>query len=144
MKIMSKTKYIESPEELWTYFQQYRAWAKDNPYILEVATSKGGVVKLNKERPLSISGFENYLNDQDKICDISDYLRNRDNRYTDFEPVCKRIRSNIYADQLEGAMANIYHHNIVARNLGLVDRKETDIKHIEQPIFNLDEQKKIE
>jgi hypothetical protein len=140
---MGRTKYIKNPQLLWKEFLLYQEWVKANPFLENDFTKDGKEVIRKKMRAPSIQGFENHLASKGLISDLSDYLRNKDGRYKDFEAVSKRIKSNIFSEQLEGAMSGVFHHAVVCRLLGLVDRKETEVKHVEQPLLNLDEKTQL-
>lgn len=110
------TKKIETPEKLWEYFVAYKKVIKDNPIIVEDWVGKDAdAVHRRKERPLTIEGFENYLEDNDIISHLSDYFANTDGRYTDYTTICSRIRRNVKQDQIEGGMVGIYNPSITQR-----------------------------
>lgn len=114
---------------MWQYFEWYVEDTKANPFIVEDWVGKDAdKVERKKEKPLTMVGFENYLARLKIITDISDYVENKDGFYDDFIHVCRRIRSVIKQDQIEGGMAMIYHHGITARLNGLVEKTETDMK----------------
>ena len=94
----------------------------------------GDQVNREKEKPLTYEGFQNYLDDQDVITDISDYFENKNGSYAKFLHVCSRIKRNIRQDQIEGGMAGIFNPSITQRLNGLVEKKEIDMK-VEQPLF---------
>lgn len=131
---MGKTKYIETPEKMWEYFEAYRIKVKSNPILVQDFVGKDGdEVNRKKERPLTLEGFELYCYDNDIISDLSHYFANLDNRYSDYVAICSRIRKTIKDDQIQGGMAGIYNPSITQRLNGLTDKSE--IKHIEQPLF---------
>lgn len=118
-------KKIESPEVMWSYFEEYKTWAKSHPYkVIDWVGKDGNEVERPKERPLTMDGFENHLAYKEIITDISDYYENKDARYDDYVQVCKRIKRSIRQDQIEGGMANMYNSSITARLNGLVDKQE--------------------
>lgn len=49
------------------------------------------------------------------IEDLGDYLKNKDNRYEDFAPICSYIKKKTRKDQIEGGMAGIYNPSITQR-----------------------------
>lgn len=128
-------KYIESPERMWGLFEEYKETVKGNPFK-KVEQRKGSTilakgfdgdlppetVELPLQRPLTMEGFQNYLDNQDVITDVTDYFENKDNRYADFIRICKRIRREIRQDQIEGGMAGIYNPSITQRLNGLVEK----------------------
>lgn len=132
---MGKRKYIETPELLWNYFLQYKKFVKDNPIIVKDWVGKDATdVFREKERPLTIDGFECWCYDNDIISDLSNYFANSDNKYSEYSTICTRIRKAVRTDQIEGGMAGIYNPSITQRLNGLVDKSEITQKQ-EQPIF---------
>jgi len=151
---MGKNKYIESPEKMWEYFVAYKKEVKENPiYVSEqkrgntilpkdlssidsetINQSLNPIIDLPKEKPLTFIGFQNWLDDNDIITDVTDYFENKDNRYDQYIRICSRIKRNIQQDQIEGGMAGIYNPSITQRLNGLVDKSETTVKQ-EQPLF---------
>lgn len=122
---MANIKYIESPEKLWEYFLEYKEWVKSNPIRKMVFVGKDGLKDFEeRERPLTIDGFECYLSDKDVIGDLSHYFANTNNRYDEFLTICSRIRKNVRNDQIEGGMANIYNPSITQRLNGLVEKTD--------------------
>ena len=127
-------KKIESPEKLWKYFEKYKEETKANPIKVHDFVGKGAEeVERKKERPLTMEGFENWLEDNEIINDLSNYLANSNNAYAEFSTICSRIRRAIRQDQIEGGMAGIYNPSITQRLNGLVDKSEQVVK--EQPFF---------
>jgi len=136
---MAKNKYIETPEILWRHFLDYKKSVKVKPILVKDWVGKdGNEVYKEKERPLTIEGFENYLADQEIIEDLGDYFKNKDNRYNDYAPICSRIKRNVRQDQVEGGMVGIYNPSITQRLNSLVEKSEINVKQ-EQPLFGEDE-----
>lgn len=132
---MGKKKYIETPEKMWEYFLAYKKEVKSNPIKVQDYVGKDAeMVYREKERPLTIEGFENYLEDQEIIGDLSHYFANTNNAYSEYLTICSRIKRNVKQDQIEGGMANIYNPSITQRLNNLVDRVENNVK-VEQPLF---------
>lgn len=131
----SGTKYIETPEKLWEYFVKYAAHTKERPIKKMVFVGKDGEKEYEeRERPLTIDGFECWCYDNDIISDLSNYFANSDNKYSDYSTICSRIRKAVKTDQIEGGMAGIYNASITQRLNGLTDKQSIDIKS-EQPLF---------
>lgn len=132
-----RPKNIESPEIMWEYFEKYKETIKGKPILVQDFVGKDGEeVDRKKERPLTMEGFQNYLDDQQVITDVTDYFENKDGRYNDFIRICLRIRRNIRQDQIEGGMAGIYNPSITQRlnNLaentnGKLEIREIDVKY---------------
>lgn len=147
-KKIGKPKYIETPEKMWQHFFDYREDIKRNPIIV-VEQKKGNTIlpkgltkaefkmyanttiELPAQRPLTMEGFQNYLDNKDIITDVTDYFENKEGRYSDYIRVCSRIRRTIKQDQIEGGMAGIYNPSITQRLNGLAEKKE--IENTEKP-----------
>lgn len=130
---MGKHKYIETPEKMWELFQAYRMEVKDNPRQLTDFYGKDGEERIKPlERPLTLEGFENYVSDLDIISDLSQYFANTEQRYTDYQTICSRIRKTIKQDQIEGGMVGQYNASITQRLNGLVEKQEHkhDLKNL--------------
>ena len=124
---MGHRKNIETPDQLWILFLNFKKWLKKNPLFKNEYNAKVGmVVQVPLERPLTWSRFDCYVNDLGIITDLEDYRTNRDGRYTDYGGVITRINREMHADKFEGASVGIFNSNIIARDLGLVDKKETE------------------
>lgn len=121
-----RPKAIESPEQMWQLFQDYAAHTKKNP--IKVKDWVGGMGKpiiREKERPLTLEGFELYVFEKGIGCTTLDhYFSNREGRYEDFVAVCLLIRKQIRQDQIAGGMAGIYNPSITQRLNGLVEKTE--------------------
>lgn len=129
------TKYIETPEKLWEYFESYKKWVKDNPIQVQDYVGKDAeMVYRTKERPLTVDGFECWCYDNEIINDLSNYFANSDNRYSDYSTICTRIRKAVRTDQIEGGMAGIYNPSITQRLNNLTEKTETTVI-TEQPLF---------
>lgn len=132
---MGKRKYIETPEKMWEYFESYKKWVKSNPIQVQDYVGKDAeMVYRTKERPLTIDGFECWCYDNEIISDLSQYFANTEQRYTDYQTICSRIRKAVRTDQIEGGMAGIYNPSITQRLNNLTERTENTII-TEQPLF---------
>jgi hypothetical protein len=132
---MGKRKYIETPEKMWEYFETYKKWVKSNPIQVQDYVGKDAeMVYRTKERPLTIDGFECWCYDNEIISDLSQYFANTEQRYSDYQTICTRIRKAVRTDQIEGGMAGIYNPSITQRLNNLTEKTENTII-TEQPLF---------
>lgn len=143
-----RPKNIESSEIMWELFEAYRVKIKGNP-IKIVEQKRGNVylsgkqsltsedflkelkkmtIDLPVQRPLTMEGFLNYLDDEGVITDATDYFENKQGRYSDFVRVCSHIRRVIRQDQIEGGMAGIYNPSITQRLNNLTEHTEISAK----------------
>lgn len=121
-----RPKAIESPEKLWEYFLSYKEYVKNRPIQVHDFVGKDGRPEYReKERPLTIEGFECWLFENDIIDNLSNYFANSNNSYTDYSTICSHIKKTVRKDQIEGGMAGIYNPSITQRLNNLVDKTET-------------------
>ena len=124
-----RPKNIESPELLWQLFKEYEEKTKSEPIKVQDYVGKDGTeVQRERERPLTMEGFEDYLFEKEVINDLGDYLSNKEGRYTEFAAICRAIRRKCRKDQIEGGMAGIYNPSITQRLNGLVDKSAAEDK----------------
>jgi DNA-packaging protein gp3 len=119
------TKNIETPDALWEYFQNYCEWVKNNPILVhDYVGAMATEVSRQKQRPLTIEGFNVWLSTNTIIQTINDYFGNKNDAYGDYSDVCSRIKNSIRANQIEGGMVGIYNPSITQRLNNLVEKQE--------------------
>lgn len=99
-----RTKYIETPEKLWEFFQAYR--------------------KDVKENTITINGFKNYC--KNKVGTIHTYFSNRDNQYNDFKDVVNLIKDEIFKCKLDLYKRGLLHHQKICKE---ASTRNVDIKN---------------
>jgi hypothetical protein len=120
-------KKIKSPQHLWELFLLYKQWAKDNPITIEDYVGKEAQrVLREKPRALTVAGFNVFLDEQDVIVTLKDYFSNKEDRYTDFAPICSRVRNHVRANQIEGGLAGVLNASITQRLNGLHEHVKTE------------------
>lgn len=130
---------FESADHLWEAACEYFQWCEDNPLQEEKLFHYQGVVTketVSKMRAYTLSGLCLYLDCSDSY--FRAYKsRNKENPtdlHEDIITVIKKIERVIYEQKFTGAAADLLNHNIIARDLGLTDKKdikaETHNKHI--------------
>jgi hypothetical protein len=125
---MGKPKYIETPEILWQHFEEYKKETKSKPFLVKDWVGKDALdVYREKERPLTIEGFECYLADKNIIDNLSQYFANTEQRYTDYQTICSRVKKAVRQDQIEGGMAGMYNPSITQRLNNLVEKTQTEV-----------------
>jgi len=130
---MGRYKLIESPEKMWELFCDYKAKAKSSPILVQDFVGKDGTeVKRERERPLTMEGFECFIWDEGIIEGVEQYFSNREGRYSDFVGICSRIRKEIRQDQISGGMAGIYNPSITQRLNNLVEKTDTKTEGIQK------------
>lgn len=129
-KLQSKhgrDKLFATPELLWETACEYFQWCDDNPLQENkvINSSKEGIKDhpVNKMRAYTLNGLFLYFNCTDS------YFRafkaqERKNKEA-YITVITRIEKTIYEQKFTGAAADLLNPNIIARDLGLIDKKET-------------------
>lgn len=120
-----RDKLFSTPELMWEAACEYFDWCIENPLEeqnLVKYKDSYEKVDINKMRAFTIEGLCHYL-DCNKV-----YFNQFDPKGTDdaegFSKVITRIRETIYRQKFEGAASGFLNANIIARDLGLSDKKE--------------------
>jgi hypothetical protein len=134
---MGKHKYIETPEKMWELFLAYKKEVKGNPRIKVEYVGKDGDTKHTPiERPLTIEGFKTFCAYQ--VGDINRYWNNVDESCNEYVTIITRVREEIRAEQIDGAMVNHYNSNLTARLNGLTDKQDIELKTQVSPFTPID------
>lgn len=115
-----RDKIYSSPEDLFKAANDYFQWVEENPLQEEqIIKYKDHYEKatVSKMRPYTLSGLCNFL-------DISEDCFRTYEKNEDFIAVTTRIRQIIYNQKFEGSAAGFLNPNIIARDLGLSDKKD--------------------
>lgn len=124
---MSKHKYIETPEKMWELFLEYVEHEKENPiYKRDYVGKDGKEVDTPLQVPITFEGFENHLAINGIINDLGDYSKNKEERYSEYAPILTRIRNFCFSQNFKGASVNVFNPALIAKKLGLIERKEID------------------
>ena len=122
---MGLHKTIESPEKLLEYFNQYKKNEEENRlFKIEYVGREGTRVDTPLHYPLTMEGFKTWLFMNSIIADLSDYVKNKDNRYDDFAPIITHIKNFIFAHNFKGASVQLLNPNLIARQLGIKDQSD--------------------
>lgn len=119
-----RDKAFSSAEALWESCTEYFQWVEDNPlWENKVAQFQGGVVDMPvaKMRAMTKAGLCFFLGVDEKT-----FNRYRDGADQDFCRVALEAEQVIYQQKFAGAAADLLNPNIIARDLGLVDKQQTE------------------
>lgn len=139
-----RDKLFATPELLWDAACEYFQWCDENPlYKAEQSRAKSskketeigeegiqvkdtGIIEMPVMRPFTIEGLCHYLDCNTKYLNIfeRDLTGKTDKTSQDFNNVITRIRETIYRQKFEGAASGFFQQNIIARDLGLSDKKD--------------------
>lgn len=132
---MGKNKYIETPEKMWDLFIQYKKEVEEKPLLKKDWVGKDATpVQREYTKVMTMEGFECFVMDFTKITypDLTHYFENTEDRYSDYVPICSRVKREIRRDQLEKGLAGLSNPSITQRLNNLVDRK--DVKSDDKPL----------
>lgn len=131
-----RDKLFATPELLWEAACEYFQWCQDNPfYKAEAKTINIGdyqsqveIVNLPVLRAFTIQGLCRYLD-----CNTKYFNEFEEAKHEGFSEILTRIRETIYEQKFSGAASNFFNANIIARDLGLADKKDVEktVKHID-------------
>lgn len=108
------------PDDLWNACCEYFQWVADNPLYEEKAWHSNGLITKDavaKMRAMTITGLCIFL-------DISFQGWTEYCAKPDFSEITTRVENIIKTQKFEGAAAEFLNANIIARDLGLADKKE--------------------
>lgn len=109
-----------SPEQMWEDCCSYFQWVEDNPLLEMKPFAYQGVViqePVAKMRAMTINGLCVYLGIDDQTW--ANYRAKED-----FLGVVSRVEKIIYEQKFTGAAADLLNSNIIARDLGLSDKRD--------------------
>lgn len=112
---------FQEASDLWDACLEYFEWVERNPLKEQKIVSSGGkaiVKSMNKMRAMSIGGLCIFLDVTDRTW--RDWRSDRE----DLLPIITRVEQIIRTQKFEGASADLLNPNIIARDLGLADKKE--------------------
>lgn len=121
---------IDSPEMMWKLFQDYVVdlKSKESEWLKVQYVGKEGVRETDELKlPLTLEGFKRYCWDIEVGC-IEQYFKNIDDKYSEFLPICSRVKNSIRENQITGGLLNVFNPSITQRLNDLSDKKEYDLK----------------
>lgn len=118
-----RDKLFKSPALLWEAACQYFKWIDEHPWIKNDAI-KGGewagtLVQVPTARPYTITGFLLYANAGKEF-----WNQFKAANHKGFSGVIEEIEHVMFTQKFEGAAVGAFNANIIARDLGLVDKKD--------------------
>lgn len=122
-----RDKLFATPEELWQAACEYFAWIEENPlYETKAFSYQGGITQteLPKMRAMTLAGLCFYLHCNEAY--FRTFKAQLPEGEKDFNTVISDIEQVIYNQKFEGAAADLLNANIIARDLGLRDKKDVD------------------
>jgi len=119
-----KPRGLKNPEQMLSWFIEYRDYTKANPrYKIEYVGKEGQRVKTPLETPLTIEGFKCFC--YDKGVDPNRCWYKVDDALPDYVRIVTRIKQFIREDQIGGGMVGQYNSNLTARMNNIKEQTET-------------------
>lgn len=115
-----RDRLFASAELLWEACCEYFQWVEDNPLLEMKPFAYQGVVTqepVAKMRAMTINGLCLFI-------DIDETTWRAWREVDDFSMVVSRAEKIIYEQKFTGAAADLLNPNIIARDLGLADKKD--------------------
>ncbi len=115
-----RDRLFASAELLWDACCEYFQWVEDNPLLEMKPFAYQGVViqePVAKMRAMTINGLCLFL-------DIDETTWRAWREVDDFSTVVSKAEKIIYEQKFTGAAADLLNPNIIARDLGLADKKD--------------------
>lgn len=110
---------FEKPDDLYEACLKYFDWVDDNPLYEAKPFSSGLVINVPHARAMTLRGLCAHIGMGRRSWDE---YRARD----DFSDVCEAAEDIMFEQKFTGAAAGMFNAAIIARDLGLADRKEID------------------
>lgn len=112
-----------TPETFWEEAVKYFEWISTQDWIKKEAIKggdkAGSTMNVPIQKPMCIGSFCLFLD----IDDNTFYRYEKEEGYEDFWEIARTARRIIESNQFEGATVGIFNANIIARKLGLGDKK---------------------
>jgi hypothetical protein len=127
MAKMGRPRKIKDAEQLEHLWEEFKEWSDTNPLVYKETTKgpKGTFEKvINHRKAWTWQAFDTWLRHEGYIETTRDYRDNKNAAYTDFSAVITHIGEEMYQQKFAGAASGLYNANIIARDLGLVDKKQ--------------------
>lgn len=143
-----RDKLFATPELMWEAACEYFEWCDENPFyeveqkkgannlrisksanadiVHDIVGSMSDTIELPRMRPYTIQGLCLYLDcNVQYFNDFDNAIKgNVDQQSKDFSSIISRIKEIIYNQKFSGAASGFFNANIIARDLGLADKKE--------------------
>lgn len=130
-----RDKLFATPELMWEAACEYFEWIDENPlYEVDYVGKDANMVEKPHIRPYTLQGLCLYLD-----CSTGYFREFKKDCSKDFISVITRIEETIYRQKFEGASCGFYNANIIARDLGLTDKKDvtTDGEKLAAPVIRI-------
>lgn len=121
---MSKHKYIETPEKLWEYWEEYKASV--GKVSVPVTHPKLGVVDLEIPEPIHERGFSLFM---EQFYDLGTrsihaYFINVNNSYDNYHATITRIKDDTFTHNYKYSVVGLHKEKLTMSLLGMANKVE--------------------
>jgi len=124
-----REKIFASAQLMWAAAEEYFEWCDNNPWINKEAIKSGDragtLIDIPTQRPYTLSGLCVYIGCNEAYFRTFKAQLPKDEE--DFNTVISEIEQVIYTQKFEGAAVGTFNANIIARDLGLKEKSETEL-----------------
>lgn len=117
---------FDTPQLMLEAAYEYFEWCDKHPWVKHEALKSGErigkTVKVPTSRPYTLSGLCLYIGTNSHY--FEHFKMSLRGQHEDFSSVIKHIEEVIRTQKFEGASVGAFNANIIARDLGLVDKKD--------------------
>ena len=113
-----RDRLFKTSKALWKAAQEYFEWVDKHPWYKN-EWKDGKMRKIPTARPYTVSGLSIYLNTSESYWRE---FRKNENLPEDFLSIIANIENIIRTQKFEGAATGAFNSNIIARDLGMVDK----------------------
>lgn len=121
---------IDSPEQLWDLYEQYKKWAAKNPWyrneLIRSGSRSGEIMQIPLSRPLTVWGFATFLG----ISRNGLLVYGKEESHREYFGTYQRIRSDMAQHTIEGGLLEGYNPNLVARIEGIRDTADVNQRNV--------------
>lgn len=116
---------VVAPEDLWAHAVDYFEWCDNNPWEEQDWVGREGkAVKKKHPVPYTLVGLATFIGIAERT--LRNYGNGSDPAYKDFLPVYTHIEQIVRTQKFTGAAAGFFNANIIARDLGMVEKVDSE------------------
>lgn len=124
--------YKFTPQQFELAWQQYFTWCDENPWIKHEAVKSGelagSLIGIPTARPYSEIGFCSFHNLGERyLYELSETLKDKTDKVSkELSTILTQAKAKCRAQKFEGAAVGAFNANIIARDLGMIDKTSSD------------------
>ena len=132
-QMQGQPKVFEDPQLLLEAFEEYVEYVRETPWmrneLVKGGDMAGMVMEVPTARPITLEGFTDFVGlTHSWWRSLRARLKKSDTEADRvYATVVEKIDKAIYNQKYEGAAVGAFNANIIARDLGLVDKKEIEV-----------------